>query len=197
MDRGEAAALLGVPVDADSRTVRHAWRLWAREAHPDAGGNAVHFAELDMARRILLTARHVPLEPTARASLRSVLRRPDHPVLLALGALACLIAVVIDARVLATPSGLPSAVAPMPGPTLAALWAWWASRALLQPRADKGHRMTALALAWLPLWLMQVLLSTFTAASLLPILPISALPLAIAVSAVNPGAGLWRPVPRP
>lgn len=197
MDRGQAAALLGVPVDADTRTVRRAWRMWAREAHPDAGGDAVHFAELDMARRILLTARPVLLEPTPRAPLRSVLQRPAHPVLLTLGAIVCLAAVIIDAQVLATPAGLPPAVAAMPAPTLAALWASWAARACLRPQADKGHRMTILAAMWLPLWLMQVLLSTVTTASLLPILPISALPLAIAVAAINPGAGLWRPVPRP
>jgi len=33
-------------------------------------------------------------------------------------------------------------------------------------------------------------------ASLVPVLPLLALPLVAAVASVNPGAGLWRPVGR-
>ena len=53
MGREEAAQLLGVPADADPDTIRHAWRLWARVAHPDVGGDPAHFARLDEARRVL------------------------------------------------------------------------------------------------------------------------------------------------
>lgn len=56
MNRDEAAVLLGVPVTADPEEVRHAWRMWARIAHPDADGDPAHFTELEQARRVLLQA---------------------------------------------------------------------------------------------------------------------------------------------
>ena len=191
VDRDEAAALLGVTADASPEAVKRAWRVWARLAHPDAGGDPRSFARLDEARRVLLHPQppSLGLEPAPRLPWRAVLTRPAHPILLALGAvLAVLLAIVPS---LAPP---PVVVAAAPAFLAATAWAVLASRALVAPRADHGHRITALALLWLPIASAQVLVSIIAGVSLLPVLPLSALPLAAAVSAVNPGAGLWRPV---
>ena len=193
----EAAALLGVPVDADAQAVKRAWRVWARLAHPDAGGDPQHFAELDEARRVLLHPRppSLGLEPKPRPTWREVLIRPAHPILLGLGALAAAALAVLPS--LAPP---PLFLAAAPAFLAATAWAVVASRAVLAPRsvpgpsADHGHRITALVLLWLPIASTQVCVSIIAGASILPVLPLSALPLAAAVSAVNPGAGLWRPV---
>ena len=189
MDRDEAAALLGVPSDATADAVKRAWRVWARLAHPDAGGDPEMFARLDEARRIMLRPRPKSLEPAPREPWRSVLTRPAHPVPLILGAGA---AVALAALPAIAPQ--PVAVAAAPAFIAATAWAVLATRALLGRRADHGHRITALALLWLPIASAQVLVSIIAGASVLPVLPLSALPLAAAVSAVNPGAGLWRPV---
>ena len=197
MDREEAAALLGVPADATAEAVKRAWRVWARLAHPDAGGDPQHFTELDEARRVLLHSRPpaVGLKPQPRPTWREVLNRPPHPILLGLGAVAA-VALAIVPSFATTPLFLAAA----PAFLAATAWAVVASRALLAPRAgpgpsaDHGHRIAALALLWLPIASTQVVVAIIAGASLLPVLPLSALPLAAAVSAVNPGAGLWRPV---
>ena len=88
----------------------------------------------------------------------------------------------------------PLFIAAAPAFIAATTWAVLATRAVLDRRADHGHRITALALLWLPIASAQVLVSIIAGDSVLPVLPLSALPLAAAVSAVNPGAGLWRPV---
>lgn len=189
MDRDEAAALLGVPSNATAEAVKRAWRVWARLAHPDAGGDPEMFARLDEARRIMLRPRQKSIEPVPREPWRLVLTRPAHPVLLMLGAGA---AVALAALPAIAPQ--PVAVAAAPAFIAATAWAVLATRAILVRRADHGHRITALALLWLPIASAQVLVSIIAGASVLPVLPLSALPLAAAVSAVNPGAGLWRPV---
>lgn len=189
MDRDEAAALLGVRSNATAEAVKRAWRVWARLAHPDAGGDPEMFARLDEARRIMLRPRQKSIEPVPREPWRLVLTRPAHPVLLMLGAGA---AVALAALPAIAPQ--PVAVAAAPAFIAATAWAVLATRAILVRRADHGHRITALALLWLPIASAQVLVSIIAGASVLPVLPLSALPLAAAVSAVNPGAGLWRPV---
>ena len=197
MDRDEAAALLGVQADASAVDVKRAWRVWARLAHPDAGGDPQHFAELDEARRVLLREQPplLGLEPKPRPTWRQVLTRPAHPILLSLGAVAATALAIVPSV-----APQPLFLAAAPAFLAATAWAVVASRALLAPSsgrgpsADHGHRITALALLWLPVASAQVLVSMIAGASLLPVLPLSALPLAAAVSAVNPGAGLWRPV---
>lgn len=189
MDRNEAAALLGVAADADVDAVKRAWRVWARLAHPDAGGDPENFARLDEARRILLRPRLKSFEPAPRESWRVVLTRPAHPLLLALGAGAAVALAAIPAIAMQ-----PLFIAAAPAFIAATTWAVLATRAVLERQADHGHRITALALLWLPIAAAQVLVSIIAGTSLVPVLPLSALPLAAAVSAVNPGAGLWRPV---
>lgn len=197
MTREEAAALLGVPVDADERTVRHAWRMWARLAHPDVGGDPAHFNRLDQARRLLLGPRPIPTvplpEPAPRASWADVVHRPDRPRLLSLAAVfTVLLAVMPSFRSPAEVAMTDLVVLGLPAAIAAAGWAAWAARSVLSDRADLGHRMAALPLAWLPIAAAQLVVSWIAGASLLPVLPLLALPLVAAVSAVNPGAGLWR-----
>jgi hypothetical protein len=69
-------------------------------------------------------------------------------------------------------------------------------RAVLSPGADVGHTIAILTVVWAPIALTQVLISLAVGVSVLPVLPILALPFAAAVGLVNPGAGLWRPIPR-
>lgn len=194
MDREEAALLLGVPVDADPDTVRHAWRLWARVAHPDVGGDPVHFARLEEARRVLRHPAPVPFgsRVTPRATWQEVVRRPSRPEPLVLAAVAVVLIVVLPA-VTALPFGLCAVAAAI----ASAAWAVWATREVLGEGADHGHRIAALALVWLPVASAQVLLSAGVGASLVPVLPLFAVPLVVAVAAVNPGAGLWRPIGQP
>jgi hypothetical protein len=199
VDRHEAASLLGVRTDASSADVRHAWRVWARIAHPDAGGDPDHFARLDQARRTLLAARPAadsarvrrPDSPplVLREPLRAVLVRPTHAKAVILAGLGAVLLAVIPGRVPA-----PLAVAALPAAVAAAAWAVWATREMLGARADTGHRIAALTMIWLPVAAAQVSVSWLAGSSLIPVLPLLAVPLVVAVSAVNPGAGLWRPV---
>lgn len=204
MMRSEAARLLGLPVDADADAVRHAWRAWARLAHPDAGGDPEHFARLDRARRVMLkgtpiAADRVPPDPSRagwiappRATLRSVLRMPERPVRLAVIALVSLGLAVLPAVV---PPDIPNlALAAIPAAIAAAVWAVALTRDVLAPAADPGHRMAMLAVAWLPMCALQLAVSAVAGRGLISVLPLLALPLVAAVAAVNPGAGLWRPI---
>lgn len=52
--KGHAAALLGVPRDADAATVRAAHRRLIAALHPDTGGSADVAARINAARDILL-----------------------------------------------------------------------------------------------------------------------------------------------
>lgn len=190
MNRDQAAALLGVPSEADAATVRRAWRFWARIAHPDVGGDPAHFAELEAARQILLRPQPVVVEQQPpRKSLREMLRRAPHPRSLALA----LVAAIATATLPSFPS-IPLAVAAVPAALAATGWARWATWELLVSSADRGHRIELLALLWLPLVIVQLAVSILIGTSLLPVLPLCAVPLAAAVAALQPGAGLWIPV---
>lgn len=194
MGREEAALLLGVPADADPDTVRHAWRLWARVAHPDVGGDPVHFARLDEARRVLQRLRPVPfgIQPAPRAPWSAVARWPARPAALVLVAVGVVLIAALPAV-----SPLPFGICAVAAAVASAAWAAWATREVLGGRADHGHRIAGLALAWIPVATAQVLLSAGVGASLVPVLPLFAVPLVVAVAAVNPGAGLWRPIGSP
>ena len=119
----------------------------------------------------------------------AVVRRPDRPVALALAAVAVVLLAALPA---VTP--IPFGVGAVAAAIGSAAWAVWATREVLGDRADHGHRIAALALTWLPIASAQVLLSAGAGASLVPVLPLFAVPLVAAVAAVNPGAGLWRPI---
>jgi hypothetical protein len=194
VNRDEAALLLGVPVTANPEAVRHAWRMWARIAHPDVHGDPVHFAKLDAARRVLLqpspaVASDVTSVP--RKTWSQVLRKPAHPLALAFSGI-----VTILLAALAGVSPLPYAGAVAISSLAVALWAVWATSEILPRTADQGHRISALTLLWLPIAVTQVIVSVLVAASFVPVLPLLALPFVAVVALVNPGAGLWRPVGR-
>ena len=204
MTREEAAALLGVRSTAPSDEVRRAWRMWARVAHPDAGGDAAHFARLEQARRVLLSAPepaaaiprhaddvHPPARPgpPARPLLRAVLRRPARSRLLTI-----LAVVAVGLAALTGLTSLPVALLAVPIAVVGAAWAVVAAQACLTEEADPGHRMAVLLLLWLPVAAAQVVISSLAGRTLLTVLPILALPLVAAVASVNPGAGMWRPI---
>jgi hypothetical protein len=196
--RDEAAFLLGVSPDADPNTIRKAWRMWARIAHPDLDGDPEHFVRLDTARRILLQPLPAPVlvatpapRPRPRPSWSQVVQIPGHPFAV------CIAGILVV--LLATLSGLsaiPFALTVAACAIAAAAWSVWATREALSQNADHGHRIAALALCWLPVAFTQVILSIIVDTSFVPVLPVLALPLVAAVAAVNPGAGLWRPVGR-
>ena len=201
MSRVDAAHLLGVDPTADPDSVRHAWRMWARVAHPDVGGDPAHFALLDQARQVLLAPLPPPdaeeWHPLPRVPLRDVLRRPDR----AFGLLSAVLAAVTAAllprvfgQTVSEVSMEQLVVLSAPAALLAALTSVWVTRQLLVESADRGHRITMLAACWMPLALLLVLVSTVAGSSMLPVLPVLALPLVAAVAALDPGAGLWRPI---
>ncbi len=53
MSRADAAAILGVPTDADAKTVQEAYLRQIRRAHPDAGGTPGLAAQLNRAREVM------------------------------------------------------------------------------------------------------------------------------------------------
>ena len=194
MTRDEAAFLLGAPVTADQEAVRHAWRMWARIAHPDVNGDPAHFSQLDTARRVLLQpapADAVVLTSAPRKPWAQVLRMPPHPGALTLSAI---VTVLLAAT--AGVTALPFVIAVTASSLAAAIWAVWAAAEILGTSADRGHRIAALALLWLPLVAVQVGVSVIVGTSFVPVLPLLALPFVAVVALVNPGAGLWRPVGR-
>lgn len=194
ISRAEAATLLGVPADADPCTVRHAWRMWARIAHPDVGGDPAHFARLEEARRVMMQPLPVVIQTPPRATWSEAVRPPDRPLLLAVVVIVVVALALVPALLAQPASPLSLAVAAVPAAVGAAAWSVWATRELLGPRADRGHRIAMLAMAWLPVAVAQQLLAAAAGVSLLSVLPLFALPLAASVSTVNPGAGLWRPI---
>lgn len=83
-------------------------------------------------------------------------------------------------------------LAAVPAALAATAWAVWTTKELLNQASDRGHRITMLALAWGPMACGQLLVSIIAGASLLPVLPLLALPIVAAVAALDPGSGLWR-----
>lgn len=195
MDRLQASALLGVAPDADAEQVRSAWRIWARVSHPDAGGDAAHFRNLVAARDVMLEGTLPVLtpmpEPEPRASLRGVLHRPGRERATRAVVFA-LLALVGPGAALVAPMWLAALIMGV----LGSLAATALKRAVLGPGADVGHTIAILTVAWAPIALIQVLLCLALGVSVMPVLPILALPFAATVALVNPGAGLWRPIPR-
>lgn len=191
MDRSHAARLLGVPEDADPALVRRAYRIWARVAHPDAGGDPEHFALLSHARRTLLRPRahdHRPMPaPSPRAPLSAVAHLPTQWLLLAITAIPCLLVVALPA------TGMSPVVAALIAGIASAAWSWWAARTSLRSDADAGHRISMLALTWLPLAAAQVASSLLLGTAVVETLPLLALPFVAVIASVNAGAGLWRP----
>jgi len=194
MTREQAANALGVPADANPTEVRHAWRIWARLAHPDAGGSPEHFRRLAQARDTLLDGsvpEPLPMrEPEPRVQLRRVCVRPTGPAAWSLVGL-CLIAISGAGAA----GVLPTWAAALVMGSLATTAAVILTRRVTTDQADVGHRITLLTAAWVPLASIQVLVAQVLGASVLTALPALALPFAAAVALVNPGAGLWRPIP--
>lgn len=199
MRREQAAALLGVGVDADSTAVRQAWRVWAKLAHPDIGGDREHFEALTRARDVLLaTCRdcdpmNSPGEsssvPTPRASLRQVLRRPSRRGLLAIALMSFVTVLVILVSGLA-----PDAVSALMLGGVASGVAISVQRTCLGSSADTGHRIALLVTVWSAVATLVAIAATTVGAELIPVLPVFVLPFVATVALVNPGAGLWRPV---
>lgn len=190
--REEAATLLGVAVDADLDEVRRAWRLWAKVAHPDVGGDPDHFARLQHAREILVQERPIgarnsqseSFEAPIRLRLRDVLRPPPRRVLAGLGALGALATAGLP-HVLTASLSMPLALAAVPTALAATLWVMVTAKAVLVERADRGHRIALAMVLWLPLTASQVLLSIILTPSLVPVLPVLALPIVTVVAASN------------
>lgn len=197
MTRAEAAAHLGVSLSASPDEVRQAWRMWARLAHPDRGGNAEHFVLLRSARDVLLepadavwAAPDVTEAVPVRSSLRSQLIRPPRRVkwtgmALIAGCIALSVLPGVIGSLTLVLTAAPAAIAAT-GTTI------FLRDRILAPSADIGHRITALVCVWTPLVSAQVVVAQIFAISLITVLPLFALPFVASVAATNPGAGLWR-----
>jgi hypothetical protein len=187
--RADAALQLGVSEDADEASIRRAWRVWARLAHPDVGGDAEAFDRLRRARDVLLAQMPLPPAPP-RPRLRDVIRRPGdrHVLLLALTAAAAVL--LVGLPLLAVDSARFATLAP--ASLVAAIAAVLAARFVLDPCADAGHRIAFVTCVWLPLVAVQVVVAEVIGASALTVLPLMALPFVAVIAAVNPGAGLVR-----
>ena len=191
MTREQAALLLGVRSQASSEEVNHAWRVWAKLAHPDAGGDREHFEALAHARSVLLSRTELAVEVSVepRASLRSVCHRPS------LGRLLVVCLAIVGSSIGGigvahlSDFGTAFAIGVASAATAIAI-----QRAFLGPSADTGHRITIVVLAWLPVVAALGLGVTYLGVELIELLPVVVLPLVVTVALVNPGAGLWRPV---
>lgn len=198
LTRPEAAVLLGVPPDASPSVVRHAWRMWARIAHPDFGGDPEHFARLEQARRVMMIADPDVIPVLPRLRLREVLRLPEHPLLMATGlliALALSALCALPALVGDEPSLLAIAVACLPGAIAAAGIAAAITRECLTALADRGHRIIVVSVVWLGVAVLQVSVAALLGVDLLPVLPVLAIPIVAVVASMDPAVGLWRPTP--
>lgn len=202
MSRAEAARLLGVDMSADPDTVRHAWRMWARVAHPDAGGDPSHFARLDRARRLLMQPQPQP-QPVGECAPVSVpdrhrwvevLQRPRHPVLVLLACAGAVALAALPGFVDASSSLAQLAPLALLASVAACVVAAVATREVLNDRADRGHRMGVITGLWAVLVGLQLAVAAGSGVSLVPVLPVMALPVVALVGVMNLGAGLWRPV---
>lgn len=194
MTREQAALLLGVDANASAAQVQQAWRVWAKLAHPDAGGDREHFEALARARSILLTHLARPVaQPTPalhpRAPLRNVCCRPSAQgsVVLAVVAVGLVFTALLAPRL--SDFGAALAVGVVASAASIAL-----QRNLLARSADTGHRITALTLAWFPIAGALTATVAYQGAAIIGFLPVIALPFVVSVGLVNPGAGLWRPI---
>lgn len=199
MTAEEAAFLLGVDVDASAQQVNHAWRVWAKLAHPDTGGDRGHFEALMEARAVLVrratrpeVQRSTPPRteaPSRRAQLRDVCRWPSRQGMLAIAtaAMGSMVAVAIAPNI--SDLGAAMCIA-----TTAALIAIVIQRSVLGESADVGHRITVLTLAWFPMAGLLAGAVAYQGVAIIGLLPVVVLPFVVAVSLVNPGAGLWRPI---
>jgi hypothetical protein len=185
----QAARELGVSEDADAVTIRRAWRVWARLAHPDTGGSPEQFDRLRHARDVLLAHLPVPAAPP-RPRFRDVVHRPG-PRTAGLLVLLGMLAMIAVALPLLAPDSA-RAVTLAPAALLAAIFAILAARWLLDDCADAGHRIVFVSCAWLPLAAVQVMMAELIGASAVTVLPVMVLPFVVVIAAVNPGAGLTR-----
>ena len=197
--RAAAAALLGVPVDADAPLVRRAFRLWARSAHPDAGGSAAELDRLRRARDVLLAARPTSTvqacrrastasssAPRPRAPLRSVLRRPGPG-----GATAVLAALALALAGGALAALLPAApaLAVAPAAVLACAFGIVLADAILGRGSDAGHRVAVMAGGWAIAAAGIAIVAQAAGRGIVEVLPVLAVPLVAAAS--------WLIAPRP
>lgn len=200
--REQAALLLGVDPDASPEQVNHAWRVWAKLAHPDAGGDREHFEALAQARAVLtrggqqasrLTHQEATsTAPAPRTPLRQVCCRPNarRAFVLAMVVLGAILIAVLAAH----SSDLGAAVAVGIAASSIAITI---QRTVLTGKADTGHRITVLTVAWLPMAALLSGIVVLQGAAIVGFLPVVALPFVVTVGLVNPGAGLWRPVRLP
>ncbi|TEX51046.1 MAG: hypothetical protein B7C55_07525 [Actinomycetales bacterium mxb001] len=190
MERAEAAALLGVGVDATPDEVRRAWRLWAREMHPDRGGSRRDFERLSRARALLLAplpvAPAMPA-PSPRRSWRDVIVIPDgRGLLLVVGLVVVSVVAVLVAPLGPMPWSLAGAAA------AAAATSVVAGRIFLRG-PDLGHVIVARFVAWLAVTSLQCVVGAIAGIAVIEALPLLAVPFVAGISLLNPGAGLWRP----
>jgi hypothetical protein len=207
MTRRQAALLLGVKEEAGPAEVRQAWRVWARLAHPDAGGDRGHFEALMLARDVLLVPQErvnngahdaartvIPAsapapEPKPRYPLRDVCRFPGRRgwAAIACAAVVALVSattvIFADEWVAAFLMGLSSAV-----------FAVVLERSVGTPLTDTGHRIALRVVAWVPMTVATVGVASTLGGSVIAVLPALVVPFIIAIAMVNPGAGLWHPV---
>ena len=203
MTPGAARRHLGIDAAASPEQVRAAWRLWARMAHPDHGGDPAQFRLLCQACDVLLhSASAKPSHqhaappnqhawaPAHRRNWREITRRPTRraavlaSALISLGLLLALLPQIFP--------GAPLVLSAAPAALGAAGVALYLRDQILVVTADVGHRIVGVTLIWLPLATGQVLLAEIVGVSLLTVLPLLALPLVAVVAAQNPGAGLRR-----
>ncbi len=203
MTPGAARRHLGIDAAASPEQVRAAWRLWARMAHPDHGGDPAQFRLLCQARDVLLqSASATPSHqhaappnqhawaPAHRRNWREITRRPTRraavlaSALISLGLVLALLPHIFP--------GAPLVLSAAPAALGAAGVALYLRDQILVVTADVGHRIVGVTLIWLPLATGQVVLAETVGVSLLTVLPLLALPLVAVVAAQNPGAGLRR-----
>lgn len=188
MERTEAAALIGVRADATPDEVRRAWRLWAREMHPDRGGSRRDFERLCQARAVLLQPPPPPqITMLPRKAWRDVVVNPGpRGVALLTGLVALSIIAVLAAPLGPMPWALGGAAAAAAAASVAA------GRVLLRG-PDLGHVIVMRFAAWVAVTALQCVVGALAGVPVIEALPLLAVPFVAGISLLNPGAGLWRP----